>query len=131
MTDGPTLDELAQAKVIRVTTFRKDGAAVPTPVWLVRDGEHLLVITEADSGKAKRAARNPSVLVAPCDVRGKVKDGVDDVEMTAAVITDPAETERVDRLIRDRYGIQYTFASLANRLMRRSMDHDAVIRLSL
>ncbi len=52
------LDRLSAEKYILLTTFRKDGRAVPTPVWAVRDGEALAVWTRADSGKVKRIRHN-------------------------------------------------------------------------
>ena len=35
------LDDLASGKYLSLTTFRRDGTPVPTPVWLVRDGDAL------------------------------------------------------------------------------------------
>ena len=45
---------LAPGKYLSLTTFRADGTPVATPVWLVRDGDALLVMTDPASGKAKR-----------------------------------------------------------------------------
>jgi PPOX class probable F420-dependent enzyme len=69
MTTNTAIDALGSAKYISVTTFRKDGTPVATPVWLVRDGASLMVITDPTSGKAKRLRNNPAVLVSPCDMR--------------------------------------------------------------
>lgn len=38
-----TLDRLAGEKYLLLTTFRKDGGGVATPVWAVRDGDALAV----------------------------------------------------------------------------------------
>nr|WP_243704879.1 pyridoxamine 5'-phosphate oxidase family protein [Micromonospora sp. KC723] len=48
MTD---LDRLAAEKYILLATFRRDGHAVPAPVWVVRDGDTLAVWTAAGSGR--------------------------------------------------------------------------------
>jgi PPOX class probable F420-dependent enzyme len=96
-----TLDDLGKAKYISITTTRRDGSAVATPVWLVRDGNALLVTTQGSSGKVKRIRNNPTVLVAPCDARGRLKG--DQVSGTAR-LQDTQETERTTRLIRQRYG---------------------------
>ena len=64
--------EVAGQKYILLTTFRKAGTAVPTPVWFAEDNEKLYVKTRADSGKTKRVRNNPQVRVAPCTIRGKV-----------------------------------------------------------
>lgn len=97
-----TLDELGHAKYLSLTTFRRDGTPVATPVWLVREGDSLRVITQADSGKAKRLRHTTRVLVAPCDARGNLKGA--QVE-AAAALQDPAETARTAQLVESRYGL--------------------------
>ncbi|CAM3906548.1 PPOX class F420-dependent oxidoreductase [Tsukamurella ocularis] len=67
--------DVADAKYVLLTTFRKDGTPVATPLWAVRDGADLVVWTVADSWKVKRLRRNPSVLVQACDARGKKTTG--------------------------------------------------------
>ncbi len=59
-------------KYISLTTFRKNGVAVPTPVWFGEEGDKLYVMTGSHLGKAKRVRNNPQVRVAPCTIRGKV-----------------------------------------------------------
>ena len=69
---------LPHSTYVSLTTFRRSGAPVPTPVWAAPDGESLVVWTRADSGKVKRLRHTPRVTVAPCDVRGRVQgDAVD------------------------------------------------------
>jgi uncharacterized protein len=97
-----TVEELARGKYLSLTTFRGDGTPVATPVWLVRDGDALRVITQADSGKAKRLRKDSRVLVAPCDARGTLKG--EQVEGTAT-LEDAAETARTAQLIENRYGL--------------------------
>jgi uncharacterized protein len=59
-------------KYISLTTFRKNGAGVATPVWFGEDGNELYVMTRGDIGKTKRIRNNPQVRVAPCTIRGAV-----------------------------------------------------------
>jgi PPOX class probable F420-dependent enzyme len=59
-------------KYISLTTFRKNGAAIATPVWFGEEGDKLYVMTRSDMGKTKRIRNNPQVRVAPCTIRGKV-----------------------------------------------------------
>ncbi len=59
-------------KYISLTTFRKSGAKVATPVWVGEDGDKLYVMTLSKMGKTKRIRNNPQVTVAPCSVRGKL-----------------------------------------------------------
>jgi PPOX class probable F420-dependent enzyme len=125
------LETVGQARYLRLTTFRRDGTAVQTPVWTVRDGHHLLVITGAATGKAKRLRHTRRVLVAPSDARGRVKPGVQDVEGTAELITDEAELARLVKLLKGRYGFMYTVATTAMRLRGMPMGEGAEIRISL
>jgi PPOX class probable F420-dependent enzyme len=56
-----------------MTTFRKNGAGVKTPVWFAEDGGGMIyVMTRGDSVKVKRIRNNPDVRIAPCTIRGKV-----------------------------------------------------------
>jgi PPOX class probable F420-dependent enzyme len=97
-----TLETLARGKYLALTTYRKDGTPVTTPVWLVRDGDRLLVTTQAGSGKAKRICNLPDVLVASCDMRGRLTGP----QVPArATLQSEAETERTTKLVRRRYGI--------------------------
>jgi uncharacterized protein len=64
--------EIHEQKYISLTTFRKSGAAVPTPVWFGEENDKLYVMTRSDSGKFKRIRNNPRVQIAPCTIRGKV-----------------------------------------------------------
>jgi uncharacterized protein len=59
-------------KYISLSTFRKNGVKVSTPVWFGEDGDKLYVMTRSDMGKTKRVRNNPQVRVAPCTIRGKV-----------------------------------------------------------
>ncbi|HEX7662619.1 MAG TPA: PPOX class F420-dependent oxidoreductase [Pseudonocardiaceae bacterium] len=61
------LDRLAASRYVLLTTFRKDGRAVPTPVWAARDGQDLVIWTAANTGKIKRLRNNGTVEVSPCD----------------------------------------------------------------
>ena len=59
-------------KYISLTTFRKNGQAVATPVWFGEEDSKLFVMTRSISGKYKRIRNNPQVRVAPCTIRGAV-----------------------------------------------------------
>jgi uncharacterized protein len=65
-------DAIRGQKYISLTTFRKNGVAVATPVWFGEDAERLYVMTRSDMGKTKRVRNNAQVRVAPCTIRGKV-----------------------------------------------------------
>lgn len=96
------LARLSAGKYLSLTTFRKSGEAVATPVWVVRDGAHLYVVTDANSGKVKRLRNNSEVLLAPCDVRGNLTG--EEVTGTAEILGED-DTAKVRRLINSRYGL--------------------------
>lgn len=62
---------LEKSSYINLTTFRKSGEPVSTPLWFALYGGRLYATTEPDSGKMKRIRNNPSVLMAPCNAWGK------------------------------------------------------------
>jgi PPOX class probable F420-dependent enzyme len=59
-------------KYISLTTVRKNGTKVATPVWFGEDSDNLYVMTRSTMGKVKRIRNNPLVEVAPCTMRGNV-----------------------------------------------------------
>ena len=125
------LDVLGQSRYIRLTTFRRDGTPVPTPVWQVRDGDRLLVITTGTTGKVKRLRHTPRVLIAVSDQRGRVKPGVQDVEGAAEMITDVPELDRLAVLLKNKYGFMFTVSGWVNRLRGLPSTDGVEIRISV
>jgi hypothetical protein len=114
--ETPMLGQLADNRYISLTTFRRDGSTASTPVWVVSDdGERLLVWTGENTWKVKRIRRDPRVLVAPSDYRGRERGPR--VEAQARVLGPEAE-ELVVRLLRSKYGWQRRGLELQGRLQR-------------
>jgi len=87
-------------KYISLTTFRKTGAAVATPVWFGEEDGKLYVMTRSDMGKTKRLRNNSQVHVAPCTIRGKVTGP----EFTAiGRLLPPEEHQRARRTVNQKY----------------------------
>lgn len=59
-------------KYISLSTFRKTGVAVPTPIWFAEEGDKLYFMTNSKLGKVKRIRNNAQVKIASCTIRGKV-----------------------------------------------------------
>jgi PPOX class probable F420-dependent enzyme len=97
-----TFDEVSKAQYVSLTTFTRDGRPKPTAIWIARDGDRALVITEKNSWKVKRIRNTPRVTLAVCDMRGNVKG--EPVEAVATVLDD-SETESVYQAINKRYGL--------------------------
>lgn len=53
-----------------MTTHKRDGTAVATPVNVVVLGDHAYFRTWSTAGKAKRLRRDPHLSIAPSTVRG-------------------------------------------------------------
>ena len=97
-----TFDDVSRAQYVSLTTFTKDGRPKPVPVWIARDGDRALVITEKNAWKVKRIRNTPRVTLAVCDMKGRVKG--EPVEAVARVLDD-SETEKVYQAVNQRYGI--------------------------
>ncbi|KMO95869.1 PPOX class F420-dependent oxidoreductase [Streptomyces roseus] len=121
-----TLDELNQGKYVSLTTFRKDGTPVATPVWAVADGGELYVWTRSDSWKVKRIRNNGRVALSACDVRGRVAEGAAVLEGEARLL-DEAGLARVRKLMSRKYTWQFWLVDLPAALARRGKrPHTAI-----
>jgi uncharacterized protein len=104
------IGELGRQRYVSLTTFKRDGTPVSTPVWVVSDdGRRLLVWSGAKTWKVRRLRRDPRVLVAPSTFKGKERG--DRVAGRARLIPDPG----IDNLLRRKYGWQKRALDLLNR----------------
>ncbi len=128
MTSEPSaLQHLGDGQYVLVTTYRRNGTPVPTPVWVVRDGAALGVWTPTKSGKIKRIRRNPVVTVAPCTFRG---EALGDAVPGRAELLDQVGTGRVRRLLQAKYGLIARLTVLGS-LMRRGRDGTIGVQITL
>jgi len=101
---------LAGHQYMNLTTFRKNGQPVPTPVWFAQEGDRIYVVTQAASGKVKRIRANPRVQLTPSDARGKPLGAT--IEAQARIL-DPSEGEVARRALAKKYGVMFQmFAAL-------------------
>jgi uncharacterized protein len=86
-----------------LTTFRKDGTPVATPVWCApTDDGRIGVWTATKTGKVKRVRRSGAVEVAECDRRGTPLGPA--VPGTAEIL-DAEGTRAVRRAVMRKYGL--------------------------
>jgi PPOX class probable F420-dependent enzyme len=103
-----------------LTTFRRDGTPVPTPVWVMPSdpdwagtaGDELWVWANPTSGKVKRLRRSGACEVAPCSVRG-VPLGRS-VRAVGRVLPESSVPRVLDALAR-KYGLRGWFATVGPR----------------
>ncbi|MFM7892291.1 MAG: PPOX class F420-dependent oxidoreductase [Actinomycetota bacterium] len=98
-------------KYVSLVTFRRDGRAVPTPVWFAAVGDEFGVITETNVGKVKRIRNNPRVTVQVCDVGGKLSESHSALPATARLVSG-ADAVRVRKAIGRKYGTVYVAFSV-------------------
>ncbi|PVX65452.1 UNVERIFIED_ORG: hypothetical protein FNL38_105407 [Nocardia globerula] len=122
----PDFKRVTESKYVLLTTFRKDGTPVATPLWAALDGERLLVWTVTDSYKVKRIRRNPSVTVVVCDARGNPKG--DPVAAKAEILDGPGTDHARDAIAR-RYGI-IGWLTMKGSLLRRGKTGTVGIAIS-
>ncbi len=96
---------LSGHQFMSLTTYRKSGDAVPTPVWFAESDGKLYVTTQTQAGKAKRIRHTPSVTVAPCTVSGEV---LGPAALGAARVLPPEEFGPAAQALQTKYGQQYT-----------------------
>jgi PPOX class probable F420-dependent enzyme len=114
--DAERLAALAAERHISLATFRRDGTAASTPVWVVSDdGRRLLVWSGADTWKVKRIRRDARVRVAPCDMKGRVQGNA--VDGVARLLGADAGA-LVQPLLRAKYGMLKRALDALNALVR-------------
>jgi uncharacterized protein len=105
-------------RYLSLTTFRKTGKAVPTPVWFAGDDMRIFVWTNAGSGKVKRLRNNRNVSLAPCTYNGRVLGP--EIDACAEILQETAQEEEVaEKTLRVKYGWQWRLARLMSRAFRR------------
>lgn len=110
---------LAGERFVALTTFRRTGAAVATPVWIAGVGDALVVTTPAASGKVKRLKNDARVQLQPCSRSGKVAPGAPTVEGSAVILgPDTAHPEEA-AAIRRKYGLEYRIIVAIEGISRR------------
>ena len=118
MTTAPALDP--SERYVLLTTFRRDGRSVATPVWfasLPDDPGLLAIVTDGGAGKVKRLRHTARCALAPCDVRGRPHGDAIDAE--GRVAADSAEVDAANRALARKYGWQWRLLGLGARLRGR------------
>lgn len=118
---APATRTLAEETYVSLTTLKRSGEAVSTPVWVMGLGDGRLAIsTGADSWKVKRARRDPRVMLQPCDRRGNVTPGSNASTGTAEVVLSGGSFEETLSRLRTKYALAGRLMMLVRPLSRRS-----------
>jgi PPOX class probable F420-dependent enzyme len=126
--------ELDTARYVSFVSYKKDGTAVATPVWIVPFDGGYAFTSAPDAYKIRRIRNDGRATLAICDMRGKVSRDAK-VYLGSAVVLDTAETKKVVALIDSKYWIGtklLTVMSLIKKIVgKRSSPDDAAIKVTL
>jgi PPOX class probable F420-dependent enzyme len=110
------LDHLKDTKTILLTSYRRDGTPIATPVSIAIDGNRAYFRSFDKAWKSKRLRNNPTVEVAPCTLRGRVTGPA---VRARTVLLGGEEAKRAARALARRHPVlQGVLVPLAHRLMR-------------
>jgi len=122
-----TFPDLGREQCIALTTFRKTGQAVTTPVWFAESLGMIYVETHADAGKLKRLRHTARVTLAPCTYSGKVTGSVNAGH--ARILMEPQECTAASAALAKKYGFMrplFHFVRNAGRLLQRKAKVEEV-----
>jgi PPOX class probable F420-dependent enzyme len=115
-----TFPDLGREQFIALTTFRKTGQAVTTPVWFAQSLGTIYVAVHTDTGKLKRLRRSGQVTIAPCTFSGKITGAV--IAGKARILTEPEECTAALTALAKKYSFMrpiFYFVINAQRLLQR------------
>jgi len=109
--------DISSEKYIALTTYRKNGEGVVTPVWVnpVSDGR-IGFWTSMGSGKTKRMKNNAQVTVQASDARGRVKKGSTPLTGTAEMIQGGPLFDEVQTKGKKKYGVMVNISRAMGQL---------------
>jgi PPOX class probable F420-dependent enzyme len=120
----PALARFVRQKTVLLTTYRRDGTPVGSPVSLAVDGDRGYFRTWHTAGKAKRLRNNPEVTVTPSTMRGRPTGPA---LAGHATLLDGAEARRAARMLSRRQPLLHgVLVPVSHRLMRVRTLHYAL-----
>ncbi|MGW0095853.1 PPOX class F420-dependent oxidoreductase [Streptomyces sp. NPDC003328] len=119
-----TVQRIARGRYMSLTTFRKDGRAVTTPVGCLVAGQTLYVLTPPEAGKVKRIRNNSRVTIAPCTMHGTLPPHAP-IAQARARLLEAEQTRHVQDLMARRFAV-FRLLRLTDRLLRRQRPLQAI-----
>jgi hypothetical protein len=115
------LAAVKNTKTILLTTYKRDGTAVGTPVSIAFDGDRAFFRSYHKAWKTKRLRNNPGVQVAPSTLRGRPTGPA--VQARAALLDGAQARLAATALARRHRLLQGILVPLSHRLMRYQTMH--------
>jgi uncharacterized protein len=116
-----TLEPLRHTKTILLTTYKRDGTPIGTPVSIAFDGERAFFRSYDKAWKTKRLRNNPHVEAAPCTMRGKPTGEA--IPAQATLLDDDQSHMAATALSRQHRVLQAVLVPLSHRIMRYKTMH--------
>ena len=109
--------DLATAKYVALTTHKRNGDAVSTPMWIVGYDGVYEMMTADSSWKVTRIRNNPQVALQVSDMKGQVEAGSVAHTGTATILAGDEATPIIER-VRDKYGLAAKIMSVQRTVVR-------------
>ena len=113
---------------VSLTTFRRTGVPVSTPVWAAPDGDTLVVWTRADSGKRKHPLPPATRRLASGPCRGPRPAAGTTADFVARPQW-PGALAALRRSYGFRFQLGYLTSRVVQRLSRGDTDRNEIIRI--
>ncbi len=121
---------LGDERFVSLTTFRRSGEPVSTPVWIARSGTTLLVTTPMESGKVKRLRNSSRIELRPCNRMGKVAEGVEPVSGVAEILEADDLVAQSAEALRAKYGFEYRLIMWIERRSTSGQAKRVILRIT-
>lgn len=116
-TPSPALAPLVKQWAVLLTSHKKDGTGVGTPVSIAVEGDHAYFRTPGSAWKAKRLRNNPEVEIAPSTMRG-APTGPEIHARVRLLDQGSAEDRHAAKLLRRKYPFMHgVLVPLAHKVM--------------
>ena len=118
MTAAEPMEELDSARYISLTTFKRDGTPVSSPVWIAGDAGTYVVVTSDKAWKTRRLLRNSEVEAKVCDMRGRSTPSASTYRGKGEVLKSPEDLADAEKQLSDKYGWQYRLAKTLDKMRK-------------
>jgi uncharacterized protein len=124
-----TAQRLGAEQFVSLTTFRRTGEPVSSPMWVAQDGDALVITTPAQTPKVTRLRRDPRVELRPCTRFGAVDADAPAWTGTGEVLDSPADVRGAHAALRAKYGLTFRVLTLVERINRKHRGR-VILRLT-
>lgn len=113
---------------LSLSTRKRDGSRVETPVWFAKEGNYVYIFSEASAWKIKRIRNFSDVLMSPCTVTGKITGSA--IAGEAVIQTTNEDIQEAYQALLRKYGWKLRLLDIGSRLAGK-INKRAFIRIEL